>query len=384
MNRRGMADPHIDRTTVESSTSVRRLSGTWAGAVAIFEVRGPRAEEMLRTLGVTRVPERDQLSRVTLRTADAEALDDALLRRVSADRFELGIHGGAGVADALLQAFSALGARREDSSSERRGDWLSRLDHAASRLVAPSALLLLAAQRSGAWQRTLQSILDLAQRGNYEAAREELASLLRFSMDCAPLLHPRVVALVGAPNAGKSSFFNAVIGKAQNVVDAQAGSTLDPVMQRFALDHLTVDLWDTAGLDPRASGVTARAVAETMRLVQASDFVIWLSPRGATAPVIATTLRVDAEISTCADLGPSRRAGLPTVSALKNPEAARGLLKTLLTARWPLPAQFSTARACAIDSDCIEELRLLSASSDPSDLIRRVAKLVNALGTIEH
>jgi tRNA modification GTPase len=58
---------------------------------------------------------------------------------------------------------------------------------------------------------------------------------------------PRVV-LVGPPNAGKSSLFNALLGRDVAIVSAQAGTTRDYLSGRLRLGNQEVELIDTAGL----------------------------------------------------------------------------------------------------------------------------------------
>jgi tRNA modification GTPase len=57
------------------------------------------------------------------------------------------------------------------------------------------------------------------------------------------------VVLTGAPNAGKSSLFNALLGKGQAIVSEVAGTTRDYLVGRLDLGGVVCDLIDTAGLD---------------------------------------------------------------------------------------------------------------------------------------
>ena len=66
------------------------------------------------------------------------------------------------------------------------------------------------------------------------------------------------VALIGPPNAGKSSLFNALLGEDRAIVDDEAGTTRDVVTDSLDLDGLRFVLHDTAGLHEDAAGVEAR------------------------------------------------------------------------------------------------------------------------------
>ncbi|QDV21955.1 tRNA modification GTPase [Aureliella helgolandensis] len=67
--------------------------------------------------------------------------------------------------------------------------------------------------------------------------------------------------LVGLPNAGKSSLFNALVGSDRAIVSAQAGTTRDAISQRIEFEELTVELIDTAGME-ELQEATPRALAQ--------------------------------------------------------------------------------------------------------------------------
>ena len=86
------------------------------------------------------------------------------------------------------------------------------------------------------------------------------------------------VALVGEPNAGKSSLFNALVGGAAAIVSPVAGTTRDYLTARLSLDGVDVELTDTAGVQPALDAIDAKAQqlgrAETAR----ADLVLWCVP----------------------------------------------------------------------------------------------------------
>jgi GTPase len=90
---------------------------------------------------------------------------------------------------------------------------------------------------------------------------------------------PRRVALVGRPNVGKSSLLNRLTGEDRSVVDAVAGTTIDPV---DSLVGLGGDIWrfvDTAGLRRRvnqASGMEYYASLRTAAAIEAAEVAVVL------------------------------------------------------------------------------------------------------------
>lgn len=104
---------------------------------------------------------------------------------------------------------------------------------------------------------------------------------------------PRRVALVGKPNVGKSSLLNRLVGSERAVVDAVAGTTVDPVDSLVDLDD---ELWrfvDTAGLRKRvktASGMEYYASLRTRAAIEAAEVAIVLLD--ASEPISEQDLRV--------------------------------------------------------------------------------------------
>jgi tRNA modification GTPase len=82
------------------------------------------------------------------------------------------------------------------------------------------------------------------------------------------------VAIVGAPNVGKSSLFNALLGAARAIVADVPGTTRDMVTDVLDLDGLRVTLVDTAGLRETENVVEAEGVARSRQAMVAADLVL--------------------------------------------------------------------------------------------------------------
>jgi len=83
------------------------------------------------------------------------------------------------------------------------------------------------------------------------------------------------VAIVGAPNAGKSSLVNALVAKHVSIVSDQPGTTRDYVRTRLDLDGVMVDLLDTAGMEV-VNEATPRGIAQqfTRQMLEQADLVL--------------------------------------------------------------------------------------------------------------
>jgi len=116
-------------------------------------------------------------------------------------------------------------------------------------------------------------------RGSGELLDAVLAALPDAPLEPEETAGPRRVALVGRPNVGKSSLLNRITGEERSVVDAVAGTTIDPVDSLVTLGGETWQFVDTAGLRRRvnqASGMEYYASLRTAAAIEAAEVVIVL------------------------------------------------------------------------------------------------------------
>jgi len=82
------------------------------------------------------------------------------------------------------------------------------------------------------------------------------------------------LAIVGRPNAGKSSLFNQLIGHDRAIVTAQPGTTRDPVSERLEIAGVPVELIDTAGLRTTADEAELYGIAKSREALAEADVVL--------------------------------------------------------------------------------------------------------------
>lgn len=86
-----------------------------------------------------------------------------------------------------------------------------------------------------------------------------------------------VVAIVGAPNVGKSTLFNRLLGRRQAIVADEPGVTRDRLMADCDLLGRQITLVDTGGVVEGASDdLTRRVRTETLKAVEAADVILFL------------------------------------------------------------------------------------------------------------
>ena len=255
-----------------------RLSGDEAVSIAgqLVRLRGPLEHARARLADVLDSSEPDG------------RIDEALVTWFAApnsytgeDLVEVAAHGSPVVLDLLLRQALELGARLAEPGEFTQRAFLSgRMDltqaEAVRDLIEAQTLTqarLAASQMGGALSRRVmpakQSLLELIAllEAGIDFAEDDLAvapeaEIARRITEVRPPLaaleatfaHGRILhdgltlAIVGRPNAGKSSVFNALVEKDRAIVTAIPGTTRDTVTERIALGGIPLELVDTAGL----------------------------------------------------------------------------------------------------------------------------------------
>jgi tRNA modification GTPase len=257
-----------------------------------------------------------RMTRTRLHECDApdDAIDDALVTWFPAPRsftgeemLEFSVHGGTRVGASLLAALVSAGAR-----PALAGEFTERaVRHGKLDLLQAEALADLIDARSGAMHRTAlrqlsgalshrlaalrSAVLDVEALIAYEldfpeeddgpvprarateAATRVIAELdaLAATLPAAELGREGVsVVLAGAPNAGKSSLFNALIGARRAIVSEIPGTTRDALDVLVEHDPWPLRLIDTAGLRTSADTLERLGIEVSTERVTAAHVVL--------------------------------------------------------------------------------------------------------------
>lgn len=116
------------------------------------------------------------------------------------------------------------------------------------------------------------------------------------------------VALVGAPNAGKSTLLNRLAGREAAITSEVAGTTRDVIEVRMDLKGLPVTFLDTAGLRTTDDAIETIGIERAIARAREADLRIFLEEDG--APLLLDPLEDDIRVQSKADLRSSTKGGI--------------------------------------------------------------------------
>jgi tRNA modification GTPase len=290
-----MPDPLINTPPAAPVDTIAAISTPpGRGGIGIVRLSGPQAASIAVELVRLRQPLEHGRARLADVVDDSEStdatnrIDEALVTFFAApnsytaeDVVEIAAHGSPVVLDLLLRRALALGARLAEAGEFTQRAFLSgRLDltqaEAVRDLIDAQTLTQArqaASQMGGALSRRAapakQSLvelialleagidfaeddIDVTPQTEIERHIDELTpplAALEASFARGRIVHDGLtLAIVGRPNAGKSSLFNRLVERDRAIVTATPGTTRDLVTERISLAGIPLELVDTAGL----------------------------------------------------------------------------------------------------------------------------------------
>ena len=290
-------------------------SGSYRVGVAVVRLSGPRALPVLKELtGLTAItPRKATLCRIR---NNGVLLDQALILYFPAphsftgdDIVEFHLHGGRAVIEGVCAALQTQGCvLAEPGAFTRRAFENGKLDLTAAEAVADLIDAETQVQRDqalaqyngaladlyGGWSEKLTQLLAHLE-ADIEFPDEDLPSGLSAGLkpDVEQLLSDIAahlddnrrgeilrdgvhVAIIGAPNAGKSSLLNALVLRDVAIVSPEAGTTRDIIEARLDLGGYPVVLSDTAGLRTSDNAIETEGVRRAKSRAAAADLKVVL------------------------------------------------------------------------------------------------------------
>lgn len=323
--------------TIFALATARGKSG-----VAILRISGPSAHD-IGTMLAGALPVAGETGLRRLRDGKGELLDEALVLRFDAPRsftgedvVELQVHGSIAVIRAVEAAIGATGLARMAEAGEftRRALLNGQLD-----LAQVEGLSDLIAAETEVQLRQAQQLFTGGMRDFAEICRADLiraTALIEATIDFAdedvPVdVSPEVgslienvlsridaqldgyhvaervrngfeVAIIGPPNAGKSTLINKIAGREIAITSEFAGTTRDVLEVRVDLDGLPVTFLDTAGLRDADDVIEQIGVARARSRAAEADLRILLLDGAQAQGDFSPGVSVDLQYMTKADV----------------------------------------------------------------------------------
>ena len=288
------------------------------GGIGIVRLSGPLTAE----IGAQLVRLRQPLEHARVRVADVldtdgangERIDEALVTYFAApnsytgeELVEIAAHGSPVVLELLLRRALEMGARlAEPGEFTQRAFLAGKIDltqaEAVRDLIDAQTLAqarTAASQMGGALTRRvgpvkqdlvelialLEAGIDFAEDDVEVTGADEIArrigeltpplEALARSFARGRIVHDGLtLAIVGRPNAGKSSLFNRLVERDRAIVTATPGTTRDTVSERIALDGIPLELVDTAGLREAREEAERMGIARSREAMADAELVV--------------------------------------------------------------------------------------------------------------
>ena len=335
-------------------------TGAGRAALAVIRLSGPEVDGALAQLGIKNLPKpRMAALRKLYHPTNNQLLDEALVLRFVAphsftgeDMAELHVHGGLAVTQSILAALASLAMCRPAEA----GDFTRRaVLHGKMDLTGAEAIADLIDAEGGAQQaqalRQMNGSLRAVMEGWREALKTTLAHVeadIEFADEDLPgglgqralegvpamlsamqahvedrrglaLRDGLRVALLGAPNAGKSSILNMLAGKEAAIVSARAGTTRDVIEVAMLLECVPITLVDTAGLREAGDDIEREGVRRAKLQAEEADIRLLVLSPDTKNPLGEAASMADIDIAICnkADLGAVPEAELANMGAIE-------------------------------------------------------------------
>ena len=311
------------------------------GGVGVVRISGTSIDDLAARL-IGRLPEPRHAALVKVFDAAGQVMDTGLALYFPAPHsftgehvLELQLHGSPVVLEMVLRACVAAGARRAGPGEFSQRAFINdKLDLAqaeaiADLIAASSEQAARAATRSlnGVFSKQVHALADRTtdlrvyveaaldfpdEEIDFLAEGDVLARVKKLMENTLELLaQARAgrllndglrIAIVGKPNAGKSSLFNALVKRDAAIVTEIPGTTRDVVRETIHLAGIPVTLADTAGLRETEDVVEREGVRRARAELAEADLVLWVvdvndpepgPPPDARVPVLRIENKID-------------------------------------------------------------------------------------------
>jgi len=161
-------------------------------------------------------------------------------------------------------------------------------------------------------------------RGAWDVVRNSVANLLATAPEGERLREGALLVIAGPPNAGKSSLFNALLGRERAIVTEIPGTTRDAIEAHAVIEGFPFRLIDTAGLRESSDVVERLGIEVSRKYLEAADLVMYCTERDVPQEFLSTVRAPLVVVHTKADVT-KRADGVSVVTGQGQAELRRRL-----------------------------------------------------------
>ncbi len=237
--------------------TIRILTPPGAAAIAVVRLCGPGVMSFVEN-HLTKATRIGACVHTTLMDA-GQTIDDPVAVRVDDRTLDLSLHGGAWVVQLAVAIANSAGfvTIDDEPANSIDAEVLRDLPLATTR----QALRILLAQPT-AWAAMIEA--------NDPAAKNRARS----DRALVHLLNPPTVAIVGAPNVGKSTLANQLFGMDRSITADLPGTTRDWVGERANIEGMVVTLVDTPGSRATEDPIEQAAIDRSRGVIDRAQLIV--------------------------------------------------------------------------------------------------------------
>ncbi|MFM2322529.1 MAG: tRNA modification GTPase MnmE [Pseudomonadota bacterium] len=293
------------------------------GGIAVIRISGSNVQTIGKDL-LGHLPKIRYAEYLSFLAEDGTTIDEGLAIYFRApnsftgeDVLELQGHGGPIIANCLLQRVLQLGARLAkpgefseraflnskldlvqaeaisdliDAESEQaalaavrslQGEFSKRIDRMREALIALRMFLEASIDFS---DETIDFLKDTELKRKLNAILLDIREIKNLAKQGTLLQEGISLAIVGPPNAGKSSLLNRLSAQESAIVTPHAGTTRDVIREKIQIDGLPLHIVDTAGLRITDDEIEQEGIKRTLAEIIKADYILWVIDH-ATTPI---------------------------------------------------------------------------------------------------
>ncbi|MDR2369274.1 MAG: tRNA uridine-5-carboxymethylaminomethyl(34) synthesis GTPase MnmE [Mycoplasmataceae bacterium] len=287
------------------------------GAIHIIRMSGPKSFAIINRLTTQKIIKKGYIIQRSQLLDDKQVIDDVLINTFVApksftgeDLVEINCHGGYYLANKIMQLLIKHGctlalpgeftqrAYLNNKLTIHEAESIHNLINATNEKAITLANMGLNPNTVKALKQLRENLFELI--GQVEINidypefddvpyvttkqfKSKLAKLIRVikiiiqnSLKLMPIIEGINVAIVGKPNVGKSSLFNALLNQPRSIVSHIPGTTRDLIDARINLHGVTINLSDTAGIHQASNEIEKKGIAKAEEFLQQAALVLWV------------------------------------------------------------------------------------------------------------